>query len=141
VLVRILFEDPIPIALRRRDLPPSLSALVDRLLEKVPERRPPDAMAVVRAIAALGEIPDTSHAMQRQPPAAPPRADSEQSLLSLVLAITPQAIAAEPQTLPSSDGAAGIAEQQALLARLREFGAQAELLIGGALVFTVPPMV
>ncbi len=140
VLVRILFEDPIPIALRRRDLPPSLSALVDRLLEKVPERRPPDAMAVVRAIAALGEIPDTSHAMQRQPPAAPPRADSEQSLLSLVLAITPQAIAAEPQTLPSSDGAAGIAEQQALLARLREFGAQAELLIGGALVFTVPPM-
>jgi serine/threonine protein kinase len=141
VLVRILFEDPMPVARRRPGLPASICTLLDRLLEKVPERRLNDAMSVVHTIAALGELPDLP--LVRMPAASdktPLQTDSEQVLLSLVLAISPQAAAVDSATLQPPDIDVETARHQVLLASLREFGAQADLLIGGALVFTVPQM-
>ncbi|MDF1506412.1 serine/threonine-protein kinase, partial [Roseisolibacter sp. H3M3-2] len=45
-----LGETPPPLAGRRPELPRALTALVTRLLDKDPARRPPDAAAVVRAL-------------------------------------------------------------------------------------------
>ena len=53
VLAQHLSQDPTPLGEFAGDLPSELEALVMRMLEKEPERRPADLAAVVHALAAL----------------------------------------------------------------------------------------
>jgi serine/threonine protein kinase len=50
-----LEERPVPIRRVRSDLPNGLSALVDRLLEKERDARPPDAGQVLRSLVAISD--------------------------------------------------------------------------------------
>lgn len=137
VLVRILFEDPVPLSQRRPGLPAALYQLLERLLEKGASRRLGEAAAVAHVLAALGPVAEVPLLPASRLAGAAREEEPEQALLSLVLAIAAPQSPADNQTLPSSDSAVELARRQAVLAKLREFGAQADLLIGGALVFTV----
>ncbi len=53
LLARILFGEVPHLSRLRADVPASLSALVDRMLAKDPEARPPDGGAVAAALAAI----------------------------------------------------------------------------------------
>src|SRR5262249_45205375 len=50
VLAKILFEEPPRLAALRGDVPPALDALVARMLDKDPARRPADAALVAAAL-------------------------------------------------------------------------------------------
>jgi len=56
--MRVLFEDPAPLELLRPEAPPALRAVIERMLEREPERRPSDGEAVLEELAAIGEVPD-----------------------------------------------------------------------------------
>ena len=58
VLVRVLFEDPVPLSVRRPGLPAGLLMLLEDMLIKDPARRIPDAAALVARLADLGAMPD-----------------------------------------------------------------------------------
>src|ERR1043165_5583439 len=58
VLVRILFEEPIPIEECRPGIPGALSALLGRLLAKHPEHRLADASSLRVELLGLGELPE-----------------------------------------------------------------------------------
>jgi tetratricopeptide (TPR) repeat protein len=53
IWAKILLEDPPPLAQLRPDVPPALSALVQRLLEKNPAHRPATALAVADELRRL----------------------------------------------------------------------------------------
>src|SRR5262249_575414 len=55
VLVRILFEEPVPVEELRPGLPEALCSLVRAMLAKEPAARPVDAAALVAALDAIGE--------------------------------------------------------------------------------------
>lgn len=144
VLVCILFEEPIPIAQRRPGIPASVSELVAGMLEKSAAKRIGDARQVAAALAAIGEVPDLplQPTLASLPNDIPQRADveSEQQLLSLVLVRPRRDLDAAGPTLPSTEALAELERHSALLAELRSFGAQADLLLGGALVVRVPQL-
>jgi hypothetical protein len=142
VLVRILFEEPVPVAQRRPGIPESLSRLLSHMLEKDPARRLSYATLVAHAVAEFSDLPNlpllpTLHSPQKSTPAPE---DSEQVLLSLVLAISPQDLEVGGATVLPADVVAESERHGPLLIELRELGAQAELLLGGALVVTVPQL-
>jgi serine/threonine protein kinase len=142
VLGRILFEEPVRVVQRRPGIPESISTLLSQMLEKDPARRLSDAMLVARAVAQLHDLPNllllpTLPSPQKSTPA--PEV-SEQVLLSLVLAISPQDFEGRNSTVLPSDVVAESERHGPLLIELRELGAQAELPPGGALVVTVPQM-
>jgi len=56
--MRVLFEDPVPLALVRPEAPPALRAVIERMLEREPERRPVDGDAVLAELGAVGPLPD-----------------------------------------------------------------------------------
>lgn len=139
VLVRVLFEEPVPAARRRVGIPEAVNTLLSLMLEKDPARRLSDATQVTRVVAGMGDLPDlrllpTFPSPQKNTPA---QTDSEQVLLSLVLAISPQDFAGGNSTMLSSDAVAQSEQHGPLLVELRGMGVQADLLLGGALVVTV----
>ena len=143
VLVRILFEEPRPIAQRRLGIPGPVSDLLNRLLAKGPDQRMKDAGEVAEVVAKLGELADLP-ILPTLPAGAkptPPHPDSEQVLLSLVLALPPHDMEGGSSTVLSEDVQNEIKRHGTILAELRALGAQADLLLGGALVATVPQMV
>ena len=143
VLVRILFEEPEPVVQRRPGIPAAVGALLNRLLAKDPSQRMSDAAELIRAISALGELPELpppSVPVRRTPVHPATGADTEQVLLSLVMAHSMDASVPGNATLPSADLLADMQRHGPLLATLREMGVQAELLLGGAMVVTVPQM-
>ena len=70
VLVRILFEEPIDIAIRLPSIPPAVATLLRDMLHKDPAQRIADAAAVLARLAALGAVPDLPPSMTLL---APPR--------------------------------------------------------------------
>ncbi len=83
VLAKVLFEDTPRLRALRPEVPTEVEALVERMLDKDPARRPGDAAALLAALAALGDVEPTLAA----PPAASPRAGPvEQELVSVILA-------------------------------------------------------
>jgi serine/threonine protein kinase len=145
VLVRILFEEPVPVAQRRTGIPEGLGELLGRMLIKDPAGRPLDARevsAALQALATLGDLSDRpSHrTLDATVVSTPPPAATEQVLLSLVLAMPPPEIATEGTAEISIDPVAELSKRSPLLAELRELGAQADILLSGALVVTVPQM-
>jgi dienelactone hydrolase len=57
LLAAHIAETPAPLGTRRSDLPPSLTALVDRCLAKEPARRPPDAGELLALLEASAPTP------------------------------------------------------------------------------------
>lgn len=142
VLVRILFEDPPPIEDRRPGIPESLLQLLGRLLVKDPALRLADAAALRADLFAFKEAPEPGLAVtvasssSRQDSFA----ESEQSLLSVVLATSPDGIVESSSTPPEGSLGQVRAERQALLQALVALGVSAEFLANGTLLVTVSPM-
>lgn len=141
VLMRVLFEDPPPIEERRPGLPPSLVDLLKKMLAKDPTQRPADGAALRAAVLSSGVGEESAGALPQTAISIPhsrPRsvfADSEQGLLSVVLAAPPA----------SSDEAIGalcleLAQKERLLAELQSLGVRAEFLASEALVVAVSQM-
>lgn len=142
VLVRILFEEPVAVSLRRLGIPDSVQALLDRMLVKDPAQRIGQAQDVAAAVAAIGAVSDLplSPTLPATVQKADHLSDSEQVLLSLVLAMPPKKNATERSTVLATDAVAELGRHDSLLVELRQLGAQADLLLSGALVVTVPQM-
>lgn len=142
VLVRILFEEPVPVAQRRAGIPAALGELLGRLLTKDPAQRLGKSHELAEAIASLSAQTDLpSLATLRAGPRAPlPNPGSEQVLLSLVLALSPHEPAGSGAAVLPVDVQAELERHATLLAQLRALGAHADVMLGGALVATVPQM-
>jgi serine/threonine-protein kinase len=59
--IKIAYEEPTELAQLRKRVPPALAAIVERTLEKDPDRRPQSAMELQTALAAL-DLPDDEDA-------------------------------------------------------------------------------
>lgn len=142
VLVRILFEDPVPIAQRRPGIPSQVGELLGRLLAKDPAQRMGDAKELASVIAGLGAFADVPllPSLEAEPKAPLVQADDEQLLLSLVLALSPQDVKPGDPAALEADTRDRADRHGTLLLELRSMGAQADLLISGALVAAVPQM-
>jgi serine/threonine-protein kinase len=60
IIYQHLTNDPIPLAELNRDVPPSLRAIIERLMNKNPDRRYADCAELVRALEAAAPRPQTS---------------------------------------------------------------------------------
>jgi serine/threonine protein kinase/tetratricopeptide (TPR) repeat protein len=140
VLVRILFEQPVPLSARRPGMPQAIEALLDDMLSKEPTQRIADAAALLARLAALGEVPELPLLPTLSVPANPSStfAQDEQALFSLVIAAGPQQDGPLSSTLPVADAKSDAAHHAAVASAVRMLGARAEYLIDGALVVTVP---
>lgn len=142
VLVRILFEQPVPIQELRLGISPLLATLTARLLAKAPEQRYADAAALRRDLVNLGELPEPSLALTMAGPA--PKAESfaeqEQSLFSIVLAAANEEEIGLGATQTGGDAQLAAASRQALLSGIAGLGGAADFLANGTLVVTVPPL-
>jgi tetratricopeptide (TPR) repeat protein len=143
VLTRILFEDPVPVAERRPGLPDVVSDLLARMLTKDPKKRINDAAEVAACLSTIAEAPSLPLLPTIPAPptkkSAPDASDGGQSLLSLVVAISADQADMAGATI-SSDAAEAGAHRGSLVRELRALGAEADVLVGGALVVTAPQM-
>ena len=142
VLVRILFEEPVPIEAYRAGVPAFLSALVGRLLLKDPAQRVADAAVLQAELMSLGELaePALASTVELVSPKLGTFADQEQGLFSVVLA----ASAAEELGLGATQSETTMplttTQRQALLRALTGLGGVPDFLANGTLVLTVPPL-
>ncbi len=141
VLVRILFEHPVPIEERCPGLPESLAVLLSRLLAKEPTRRLEDAEALAAELARLGELPEPALAVTIANPKQKvvSFADHEQSLVCIVLAVPEEEIGLDA-TQPGSVVQLASMDRQALLQSLARIGGSPDFLANGTLVVTVLPL-
>ncbi len=138
VLVRILFEEPPPLAERRLGIPPALSALVQKMLAKDVAQRLPDALALRHALSEmlLTTKPPPLSTLETAAPQILHFSGEDQRLFSVVVAQPHPVADPSSATLRGSD----TDEQErrrALLSVLGTFGVRVEFLINGALVVTV----
>lgn len=141
VLVRILFDEPTPVAVRRPGIPDAVCQLLNRMLAKDAERRIGNAAEVAAAIDAICEVPNLPLTSTLDGPARPcTLTSSEQILLSLVLALSPLDAEANGTTVIQSEVFAELAQHGTLLTELRALGAQADMIVGCAFVVIVPQM-
>jgi serine/threonine protein kinase/tetratricopeptide (TPR) repeat protein len=140
LLVCILFEEIRPVSARRPDVPLQVSELITRMLAKDPAHRIPSAQALLGELSRLRlSLHEPAPALEdlRQP--APGFAEREQALISLVIATpTEGPILLPPSGLASSDQLSS-ERRHSLLVLLQSFGVQAEVLLNGSLVVSVPP--
>jgi tetratricopeptide (TPR) repeat protein len=134
VLVRILFEDPKPIDHLRVGLPSDVRDLVRRMLLKDPERRIPDATALLALLASLGQVHDVPPTLPAGSARLPSFAENEQAVCTMVIASVPiDAVVAKTQ---GSEVEA--TPREPLLEALRKLGVRADFLVDGSLVVIVP---
>ena len=140
VLVRILFEEPIDIAIRLPSIPPAVATLLRDMLHKDPAQRIADAAAVLARLAALGAVPDLPPSMTLLAPPRPASvfAQDQQALFSLVVAAEPKSQAALAPTLAAGTPPGEGERRTALLTAIRALGARADYLVDGALIVTTP---
>lgn len=140
VLVRILFEEPAPVAVRRTGIPESVSELVRKMLHKDAAQRLADASVLTAAIADLGEFPERPHLQTLTPPrkAVSSFAESEQVLFSVVIASPKEEAAQGGVTVEPGSQALDEQGQQALHNALSALGVMVHQLAGSTLVVTVP---
>lgn len=141
VLVRILFEDPVPIDERRPGIPASLTALIARLLHKDPALRVVDAAALRGELSRLGDLHEIGSAatIASVRPKAASFAEEEQGLFSIVLAAPAEEIEFGATNLANAPSMR-IPDRQVLLQSLANLGGTADFLANGTLVVTVSPM-
>lgn len=142
VLVRILFEEPTPIAQRRLGLPAPVADIIHRLLEKNAASRLGNARELYHAISGFGTLSESPLGPTLTDPIkmSAPSPGSEQSLLSLVLARSSQTTDPKQPTALLPAVVAEAEQDASLLAVLRDMGAQAEMLFGGVLVTIAPSL-
>ncbi len=140
VLVRILFDEPTPLAERRPGIPQGVAALVGQMLRKDPGQRIRDAAELVQRLAELGEVPELQQLPRLAPPPRPQStfAESEQVLFSLVVAAGPKTDTPVDFPATGTGSQLGTERRTALLSAVRELGARADFLMDGALVVTLP---
>jgi serine/threonine protein kinase/tetratricopeptide (TPR) repeat protein len=154
VLAKILLQGTPSAVVLRPEVPDALDALVQRMMSKIPDRRPRDAAEVTAELdhVAAGEPPlcPPPRSEQRSVPSLPPPRPEqrsspslpppsirgsaaltlgEQRLVSVVLAGDPESGAA---TLRSDASAAS-----GLAAAVEPYGGRVELEAGGALIVTI----
>ena len=144
LLVQILFEEPIPIALRRPGVPAAISELLGRLLAKDPGQRLADAAALRVELLRVDdlELPEPAWAQTMASPQLPAAsfADQEQSLFSVVLAASHEDHLGLGATHAGDSGSLVSADKPALLKALAAPGSTADFLANGTLVVTVSPI-
>ncbi len=132
LLVRILFEEPVPLRERLPTVPESIVGLLRRMLQKDPVHRFADAGELVVALASLGDLPALAPAVMDAPPPSP-FANHEQVLYTLVVAsLAPAEEAARPTE-------SVVQPERELVSALRTLGVRADFVVGGLLVVTIPP--
>ena len=147
VLVRILFEAPVPVGERRPGVPASIVGLIDRLLAKDPAQRLRDAGTLGEELSALGELREpmlertVANALTIAQPAAVGFAEDEQNLFSLVLAAPAEGegdVGADatlrPSNLPQGT------ERESLVRALQPLGVSVDFLATGAVLVMVPSL-
>lgn len=142
VLVRILFEDPLPIEELWPGISPSLAALLNRMLAKDPAQRIENALALRSELLALGELPEPSLAATLASPRRPAEnfASQEQNLFSIVLAAPPEEELGLGATLPGGGVQLAGVDRRALMQELAALGGSADLLANGTLVVMAPSL-
>ena len=131
-LAKILFADPLPLKALREDLPQGLQVLLDRMLDKDPKRRLPDAASVLASLSALEAVPDLLPPRAVKSPASVLEGSGQQ-LVSVLLA-SPPAVVAEAD---ATEGAQRLALREGVRRELTLYGAHVELLAEGSLVATL----
>ena len=137
VLVRILFEDPIPVAMHRADVPKSVASMLTQMLSKDAGSRPANAQAVCSLLGEIGAVADTPP--QFLGPAdrsASLFAGSERALFSVVVASIPALTGPDQTTLEFHAAHIEQARRESLYNLLRSLGARAEYLLDGTLIVT-----
>jgi len=142
VLVRILFEEPIPIAKRCPGIPSAVSALLNLMLAKDPAQRINDAARVAELVASIGEVPAQTlePTLDISSQNSQGTGDSEQVLLSLVLVLASPGTEAGDAAGTPSRVLAALDQHGTLLAELRALGARTDILSGEALVVIMPQL-
>ena len=135
VLVKVLFEEPRPLASRRAGVPQALDELVARMLRKEPRDRFAHGQALHEAVRRVA-VPADDPAIAAHPTIAAPFAltPQEQQIFSLAVAL-PRTCA----TTQATESADSQDQHAPLRQRLCELGAGVELLADGTLVATVFP--
>ena len=139
MLLRILFEEPVPLIQRRQGIPDAVSELLEQMLKKDAGQRPADAMALcarladIRVRAALSSYPTLAAA------AKPPSmfAEDEQALFSLVMAAEPESIAPSIAATPPSLPNRAASRHASVVAAVAVLRVRAEVMADGVLVATV----
>ncbi len=135
VLVKILFESPHSISELRAAIPDSVADLLMSMLEKDPRKRPADAMQLLPQLQQLHVATvDTAAPTLLFNPSTMGFGSDEQRLVSMVVAAVPADSQVERRDT--------MAEQEegqlvSLLAAIRTFGAEAEVLLNHSLVATL----
>lgn len=139
VLVRILFDEPTPLAERRPGISEAVSMLVSQMLHKDPGQRIQDAGELVQRLAGLGEVPELQQLPRLSPPRPPSTfAESQQVLFSLVVAAGPPSDPPTDSSMKAPGSPPEAERRTTLLSAVRELGAHADFLMDGALVVTLP---
>jgi hypothetical protein len=126
---KILFESPPALAQLRPGIPAPVEALVARMLDKDPEKRPPSAAALASELEAL------SGSLAPADAYAPAWCRIEQRLVSVVMATASPRASGVFSDPPWSERQTDMGE--ALGAELAAMGARADVLADGSLVATI----
>jgi tetratricopeptide (TPR) repeat protein len=135
VLAKILFAEPPPLRALRPELPAALQSLLDRMLAKAPEQRLANGHHLMRELDGLKALQELPPPSPSTPPAPVAMTDTEQHLVSVVLA-TSEKITGEGPTLGMAELAQMRAKLDPLLPELQARGAKASLLADGSLLAT-----
>jgi serine/threonine protein kinase len=128
-LDKILFSQPAPLSTMRAGLPPGLQVLVDRMLDKDPRRRLPDAPSLLASLSALESIPDLLLPRNLEEAPRSDTAEAEPRLISILRVVMPGAT-----IRPVSDPAREPALREGMHSVLSSSGAQVEVLADGSLL-------
>ncbi len=132
ILAKILLEEVTPARQLRPEVPEALESLVLRMLAKDPQRRPPDARALLQELASLGEM------AAAQPLPVPARSvitSGEERLVTVIVSTQPTV---KGEAASSSDPTAEKLRLSAIHAALSGLGAQIEQLADRSLVIAFP---
>ncbi len=138
VLARVLFEEPRRLRETMPDIPAELDALVARMLDKDPSRRPRNGAEVEELLAALGELPDAPPSRRRET-SIPPNVltTAQERRLVSVIVVAPHGVSDPDGTVQQSTwshlGDIGPAVREVAV----PFGAEVESLANGAVIATL----
>jgi serine/threonine protein kinase len=128
-LDKILFSPPLPLSTLRPGLPQGLQVLVDRMLDKDPRRRLPDAPSLLASLSALESIPDLLMPSTQKQASRSDTSEAEPRLVTILRVVMP-AVAAGPGADPTREPAL----REGVHSALSSSGAQVEMLDDGSLM-------
>ncbi|UQA62595.1 serine/threonine-protein kinase PknK [Polyangium aurulentum] len=136
VLSKILLAEAPRLRDLRPDLPPALEALVSQWMAKEPSMRPRDGHAAHEALAALGDVPETSLPAEVHERAPVSLSSTERRPVAVIL-IGPWAGEATAPVVPGSDVTAVSSPDTLLLREAAALGARGEPLFDGSLALWI----